>query len=55
MPGITIGEHRQRTGELTHRALRARLDHRRATWPRTPSRHVLISGKTALGSGPVTS
>jgi len=51
---ITIGGHRQRLGELTHRALRAWLDHRRATWPRTPNRHVLISGKTALGSGPVS-
>ena len=51
---ITIGGHRQRLGELTHRALRAWLGHRRATWPRTPNRHVLISGKTALGSGPVS-
>ena len=51
---ITIAGHRQRLGELTYRALRAWLDYRRATWPRTPSRHVLISGKTALGSGPVT-
>jgi hypothetical protein len=32
----------------------ARLGHRRATWPRTPNRHVLISGKTALESGPVS-
>ena len=51
---ITIGGHRQRLGELTYRALRAWLGHRRATWPRTPNRHVLISGQTALGSGPVT-
>ena len=28
--------------------------HRRATWPRTPNRHVLISERTALGSGPVS-
>jgi integrase len=51
---ITIGGHRQRLGELTYRTLRAWLDYRRATWPRTPNRHVLISGKTALGSGPVS-
>jgi hypothetical protein len=51
---ITIAGHPQRLGELTHRALRAWLDHRRATWPRTPNRHVLISAKTALGSGPVS-
>src|ERR1022692_3757929 len=35
-------------------ALRAWLDYRRATWPHTPDRHVLISEKTALGDGPVT-
>lgn len=29
------------------------LDHRRATWPHTPNRHVLISARTALGFGPV--
>ena len=51
---ITIAGHPQRLGELTHRALRAWLDHRRGTWPRTPNRHVLISGKTALGTGPVS-
>ena len=56
LPGrrITIGGHRQRLGELTYRALRAWMDDRRATWPRTPNRHVLISGRTALGSGPVS-
>jgi hypothetical protein len=51
---ITIGGHRQRLGELTYRTLRAWADHRRATWPHTPNRHLLISEKTALGSGPVT-
>ncbi len=51
---ITIVGHHQRLGELTYRALRAWLGHRRATWPHTPNRHVLISGKTALGSGHVT-
>ena len=50
---LTIAGH-QRLGELTCRALPAWLDHRRATWPRTPSRHVLISAQTAFGSGPVT-
>src|SRR5260370_34600596 len=52
---ITIAGHPQRLGDLSHRALRAWLDHRRATWPHTPSRHVLVSEKTALGEGPVTS
>ena len=51
---ITIAGHRQRLGELTYRALRAWLGHRRAAWPRTPNRHVLISERTALGSGPVS-
>jgi hypothetical protein len=51
---ITIAGHRQRLGELTYRALQAWLGHRRATWPRTPNRHVLISEKTALGTGPVS-
>jgi integrase len=51
---ITIAGHRQRLGELTYQALRAWLGHRRAAWPRTPNRHLLISGKTALGSGPVS-
>jgi integrase len=51
---ITIAGHRQRLGELTCRALRAWLDYRHATWPRTPNRHVLISAKTALGTAPVS-
>ena len=51
---ITIGGHRQRLGELTYRTLRAWLGDRRAAWPRTPNRHVLISERTALGSGPVS-
>jgi len=51
---ITIAGHPQRPGDLSHKALRAWLDHRRATWPHTPSRHVLIPAKTVLGDGPVT-
>jgi integrase len=51
---ITIAGHPQRLGDLSHRALRAWLDHRRATWPHTPNRHVLVSEKTALGDAPVT-
>lgn len=51
---VTIAGHPLRLGELTCQALRAWLGHRRATWPHTPSRHVLISEKTALGTGPVT-
>jgi integrase len=51
---ITIAGHPQRLGDLSHQALRAWLDHRRATWPHTPNRHVLVSGKTALGDEPVS-
>lgn len=50
---ITLAGHNQRLGELTHRALRAWLDHRRATWPTTTNRHVIVGVKTALGAGPV--
>jgi len=52
---ITLAGHSQRLGELTCKTLRDWLDHRRSAWPRTPSRHVLISEKTALGVEPVTS
>jgi integrase len=51
---ITVAGHPQRLGDLSHRALRLWLDHRRATWPHTPSRHVLVSEKTVLGEAPVT-
>lgn len=51
---ITLDGHNQRLGQLTHRALQVWLDHRRTTWPRTPNTHVLISTKTALGTGPVS-
>ena len=56
LPGrrIIIAGHPQRLGDLSHQALRAWLDHRRATWPHAPSRHVLISEKTVLGDVPVT-
>ena len=51
---ITIAGHRQPLGELTRNALLAWLDYRRATWPDTANRHVLISRKSALGTGPVS-
>lgn len=50
---LTLLGHNQRLGDLTDRALRAWLDHRRATWPHSPNPHVLISAKTAHGTGPV--
>lgn len=51
---ITIAGHSQRLGDLSHQALRAWLEHRRATWPHTPNMHVLVSEKTALGTDPVS-
>jgi hypothetical protein len=30
------------------------LEHRRNTWPRTPNQHVLITGKTSVGTGRVS-
>jgi integrase len=50
---VILAGHRQRLGELTHNALRAWLEHRRATWPNTANRHVLVSRISALGTGPV--
>ena len=40
---ITLAGHRQRLGELTRNALLAWLGYRRATWPDTANRHVLLS------------
>ena len=51
---ITIAGHAQRLGDLSHKALQAWLDHRRASWPHAPNRHVLISHRTALGDQPVS-
>ena len=56
LPGrrISIAGHRQPLGELTRDALLAWLEYRRATWPDTANRHVLITRKSALGTGPVS-
>jgi hypothetical protein len=40
---LTIAGHRQPLGELTHNAVMAWLEYRRATWPDIADRHVLIS------------
>lgn len=50
---ITVAGHRQRCGELTHRALRSWLEHRHATWPHTNNPHVLVNPKTVHGTAPV--
>ena len=51
---ITIAGHSQRLCDLSRQAVRAWLDHRRATWPHTPNRHVIISEQTALRDMAVT-
>ena len=51
---ITLAGHRQPLGELTRNALLAWLGYRRASWPDTANRHVLITRKSALGTGPVS-
>ena len=51
---ITLAGHRQRLGELTHNAPLAWLGYRRATWPNTANRHVLVSRISALGTRPVS-
>ncbi|MCA2187760.1 integrase [Nonomuraea cavernae] len=51
---ITLAGLRQRLGDLSHRALRRWLRHRRTTWPHTNNPHVLISDKTAHGTGPIS-
>lgn len=51
---LTIAGHPQRLGDLAYRALRTWLAHRRAAWPHTPNQHVLITKRTALGTGPVS-
>ncbi|MGH3265828.1 MAG: hypothetical protein ACRDNS_27975, partial [Trebonia sp.] len=50
---IIVAGHRQRCGELTHRALCSWLEHRRATWPHTDNPHVLVNPKTVHGAAPV--
>jgi hypothetical protein len=52
--GASLSRHTPRLGELTHQALRVWLDQRRASWAHTPNRHVLISPRTAMGTGPVS-
>lgn len=51
---ITLAGHNQRLGGLTNKALATWLDHRRARWPHTPNRHVLLTTKTALRTTPVS-
>ncbi|MGO4649347.1 integrase [Nocardia sp. 2YAB30] len=50
---ILVG-HNQRLGELTYRAAKSWLDHRRTNWPNSPNPHLFISKRTAHGTAPVS-
>jgi hypothetical protein len=51
---ITIAEHSRPLDDLTRRLLTEWLDHRRTHWPHTANRHLLVSKRSALGTGPVS-
>ena len=43
----TVGGRRRRLGDLSYRALRLWLDHRRVTWPHTSNPHLLVTSISA--------
>ncbi|MFF3019442.1 hypothetical protein [Streptomyces sp. NPDC057939] len=51
---ITLDGHPQRMGNLIRTAMRAWLAERKARWPRTLNRHVLVSQQTAGTTHPVS-
>ncbi|MBV7706505.1 hypothetical protein NOVA_27335 [Nocardia nova] len=51
---ITLAGRNLPLDELTTRALREWLDHRRSRWPRTANPHLLVSKESALRTGPVS-
>lgn len=51
---ITIAGRTRPLDDLTRRLLTEWLDHRRARWPHTGNRHLLVSKRSALGTGPVS-
>lgn len=51
---LTIDQHVRPLDELTRRAVLHWLDHRRATWPTTPNRHLFITTQTAITTTPVS-
>jgi hypothetical protein len=51
---ITLAGHWQPLGDLAHNALLAWLEYRRAAWPNTANRHVLVSRISGLGGKPVS-
>ena len=51
---ITIAGRTRPLDDLTRRLLIEWLDCRRARWPHTANRHLLVSKRSALGAGPVS-
>ncbi len=51
---VTIAGRTRPLDDLTYRVLDEWLDHRRARWPRTANRHLLVSRQSALKLGPVS-
>ncbi|WP_051753549.1 hypothetical protein [Streptosporangium amethystogenes] len=51
---IRIGGLEHRLSELAQSALVTWLEHRRRQWPRTHNRHALVSGASAIGTGPIS-
>jgi integrase len=51
---ITIAGRTRPLDDLTRRLLIEWLDYRRARWPHTANRHLLVSKRSALGPGPVS-
>jgi integrase len=51
---ITIAARTRPLDDLTRRLLTEWLDHRRARWPHTANRHLMVSKHSALGTGPVS-
>jgi integrase len=51
---ITIAGRTRPLDDLTRRPLTEWLDYRRACWPHTGNRHLLVSKRSALGTGPVS-
>jgi len=51
---LTIAGHTRPLDDLTHRVLTDWLAYRRQRWPNTANPHLLISARTAPGTGPVS-
>ncbi|MET8779463.1 hypothetical protein ABZV58_31070 [Nocardia sp. NPDC004654] len=51
---LTVAGHARPIDDLTYQVLHRWLDHRRARWPHTANRHLLISKESALRTGPVS-